>query len=124
MAALVKYNSLREGNIVRQKLWDPDSKLTLEFRGLELAGESGEVCNKLKKLVRQKLGLRGSRTTITDFADELADVIICVDLIAMHLGINLSDAIVRTFNNKSNEQGFPIHLSLTDVGILLDLPRR
>lgn len=76
---------LHKANVARDKEWNPDSVCTLEFWGVELAGEIGEACNIIKKLERERLGMRGSRATLQDLTDELADGIICVDLIACHI---------------------------------------
>lgn len=81
--------ALHKANIERDKEWNPDSTLDLDFWGVELAGEVGEACNIIKKIERERLGLRGSRATLQDLADELADVIICVDLIACHIKMTL-----------------------------------
>lgn len=96
---------LRQANERRQKEWDPTDSITLEFRGNELAGEVGEACNVIKKLARERLGLVGSRATKWQLAEELADVIICADLIAMQMGIDLAYAIEEKFNSTSRERG-------------------
>lgn len=75
--------NLHRANVARQKEWDSsNTKTDLDFWGVELAGEVGEACNIIKKLERERLGMRGSRSTVQDLADELGDVIICCDLIA------------------------------------------
>lgn len=74
---------LHKANIARGIEWEgSNDKCDLSFWGVELAGEVGEACNIIKKIERERLSLRGSRATMQDLADELADVIICVDLIA------------------------------------------
>lgn len=108
-------HTLREANEMRQKEWDPGDQITLEFRGNELAGEVGEVCNVVKKLARERMGIRGSRDTEEHLAEELADVIICVDLIAAALGIDLADAVRAKFNATSNAHGFKTRISALDV---------
>lgn len=105
------FYTLRAANVARQEEWNgstPDTDLS--FKGNELAGEVGEACNLIKKLERERLGLRGSRTTITELAKELADCIICVDLVAAKLGIDLSDAVVKKFNETSVKQGLSVML--------------
>jgi len=92
---------LRQANEQRQKEWDVNNVITIEYRGNELAGEVGEACNLIKKLARERLGIKGSKTTKYELAEELADVVICVDLIAMQLGIDLSYAIEQKFNSTS-----------------------
>lgn len=99
------YGSLREANLARQIEWDGDNQISAAYRGNELAGEVGEACNVIKKLERERMGIRGSRDTIDHLAEELADVIICVDLLAMHYGINLDAAVARKFNATSEKVG-------------------
>lgn len=101
---------LRHANILRDKEWNPDKLLSLTFRGNELAGEIGEACNVIKKLEREKFGLVGSRATVDQLAEELADGVICIDLIAMEYNIPLWDAIRQKFNKTSKERGLTIKL--------------
>lgn len=108
--ALVYYTSLREANLARQAKWDKGNKLTLSCRGNELAGEVGEACNIMKKLERERLGIRGSRATREQLAEELADVMICVDLIAMSEGIDMEDAVRAKFNKTSEAVGLATRL--------------
>jgi NTP pyrophosphatase (non-canonical NTP hydrolase) len=96
---------LRKANYARQQEWDPDDSITLAYRGNELAGEVGEACNVIKKLERERIGIRGSRVTKEMLAEELADVLICVDLIAMHVGIDLYEALRQKFNATSEKYG-------------------
>jgi NTP pyrophosphatase (non-canonical NTP hydrolase) len=96
---------LREANVARQSEWDPDDRISLEYRGNEMAGEVGEACNVIKKLARERMGIRGSRSSLFDLAEELADVVICADLIAMHVGIDLGDAVKEKFNKTSAKIG-------------------
>jgi NTP pyrophosphatase (non-canonical NTP hydrolase) len=103
---------LRRANEKRQQEWDKDNKLTLSFRGNELAGEVGEACNIIKKLERERLNIGGSRSTKEALARELADVVICTDLIAYHVNIDLVQAIVDTFNATSERYGLETQLEL------------
>ena len=97
--------TLRAANLARQAEWDVDGQITLSYRGNELAGEVGEACNIIKKLERERLGIRGSRASLAELAEELADVIICADLIAMQLGIDLDRAVAQKFNKTSEKVG-------------------
>ena len=112
----MKFKDLRKANAERQALWcdDPTRQPDLSFRGNELAGETGEACNVIKKLERERHGWRGSRATVQDLADELADVIICVDLIAMGAGIDLSVAVREKFNLTSRKVGLPTMIGETE----------
>jgi NTP pyrophosphatase (non-canonical NTP hydrolase) len=102
---------LRDANILREKEWDPESKISVLFHGNELAGEVGEACNIIKKLERERMGIRGTRATITELAGELADVVIVADLIALHSGIDLGQAVIDKFNATSTKYGLSVTIS-------------
>lgn len=110
---MTTYASLRDANVARDIEWRGDAApLTLTFRATELAGETGEACNVIKKLERERLGIPGSRDTLEHLAEELADVVICIDLIAMDLGIDLNKAVSDKFNATSEKVGLATRLSL------------
>jgi hypothetical protein len=117
---------LRAANIARNPEWFPDGKppvLPASFRGLELAGEVGEgveaalthlamlsasagrICNIIKKLERERLGLNGSKSTKEALADEIGDFVVCADLIGMDFGIDLWPSTVNKFNGTSTKLG-------------------
>jgi len=127
------FRDLREANLARQKEWDSKGELSLSFKGNEAFGELGEAIeviidllgysaaiasaggrasNHIKKLDREALGLAGSRTTNDALAEELADVLICIDLIAIHQGIDLNAALVAKFNKSSEKLGLLTRMSL------------
>jgi NTP pyrophosphatase (non-canonical NTP hydrolase) len=105
-----EFLKLSVANAVRQAEWDPDDRITLSYRGNELAGETGELCNVLKKLERERFGMRGSRATKEQAGEELADVIICASLIANMLDIKLWPAVVAKFNASSEKLGLKTRL--------------
>ena len=109
----VFHRTLRAANVARQAEWPGGDKLDLSFRGVELAGEVGEACNVIKKLERERLGVKGSRASVEQLADELADVVICADLAALQMGIDLEEAISRKFNATSVAQGLSTRLTRT-----------
>ena len=109
---ILTYHTLREANRERQQQRDTGNQIDLSYRGNELAGEVGEVCNLIKKLERERLGIRGSRASVGELAKELADVVICVDLIAMMMGIDLDEAVMLKFNETSEKVGLPQRLRL------------
>jgi len=100
------FTALRFANVQRNKEWDPEGKIPASFRALELAGEVGELCNIIKKLVRESLGLKGSRATFLQLAQELGDAQICLDLLAMQYSVDLGEATRAAFNDKSRELGW------------------
>lgn len=105
---------LRLANMARQEEWPGAEAADLCFRGLEFAGEAGELANKVKKLVRLQRGIKGTteerETLLFDLMEELADVVICVDLIAMQLDLDLSQAIRGKFNTTSHKHGLKTRL--------------
>lgn len=115
---------LRVANLARAKEWNPTGKdLGGPFAACELAGEVGEaieamsaalgltlasgaICNAVKKAERALAGIAGGTDPKVDLGRELADVVICADLIAMRLGVDLGQAIVEKFNLTSRERSF------------------
>ncbi len=102
--------TIRLANQQRHIEWANGNEVSLSFRGLELAGEAGEACNELKKLERQRLGMVGGKADLKGLTEELADVLICVDLIAMDLGIDLGEAVKAKFNKTSQKYGLAARL--------------
>lgn len=76
---------LRAANIARDVEWNTGAvSVSMLFRANELAGEVGEACNVLKKLDREhNYKIKGSRDTFYHLSEELADIVICADLLAM-----------------------------------------
>lgn len=102
---------LTKANIERQKEWcnngpTPD----LSFRGNELAGETGEACNIIKKLERERHGWRGTRATKEMLAKEIADIVICCSLVSIEVGFDLEDAVKDKFNETSDK--YNLHVKL------------
>ena len=82
-----------------------------------LAGEVGELCNMIKKMQRVERGGvdGGSSYTAKDITkemlkEEIGGIAIYLDLMASLLDIDLSEAIVDTFNQKSIQLDFPQRL--------------
>ncbi len=101
----MNFDSLRKSNQLRHQEWAGGKSLPLAFRGVELGGEAGEACNEIKKIERIRLGIAGGKEDLQALAEELADVIICVDLIAMDLEIDLADAVRAKFDKTSDKYG-------------------
>lgn len=76
-----------------------------------MAGEAGELCNIVKKLRRDELGMVGNKLPRKELMDqaemEIGDVLIYLDLLASALGLSLEQCAIQSFNNKSKELGFP-----------------
>ncbi|UGQ24166.1 MazG-like family protein [Brucella anthropi] len=107
--------SLRAANFARDQEWNTGSeRVSMTFRATELAGEVGEACNVIKKLERERIGLVGSRDTKEHLAEELADIVICTDLVAMDADIDLDAAIAAKFNATSEKNGLSTRLSVSN----------
>ena len=64
---------------------------------LGLAGEAGEVAEKVKKVIRDKEGKLDSET-ITDIGLELGDVLWYLSQLATELGLSLDDIAERNIS--------------------------
>lgn len=94
-----------------------------QWSGLEWAGamcgEAGEAANVAKKLRRVELAIDGNAASerplvpaelVEKLGNECADVLLYLTLLASRYDINLRVAVVRVFNQKSVEMGFPERL--------------
>lgn len=78
-------------------------------------GELGEYANLRKK---QERGDIDALQAYPLLADELADVVIYLDILAFQLGIDLSDAIISKWNRTSERVGSNLRITETDWGRL------
>lgn len=108
----VSLEDLRAANIRRAEEWHGEERQpTIEYRFMELAGEVGEACNAQKKRSRSAMGVRGgAEDNLDHIEEELADVLICLDLVAMDLGIDLGEAVRKKFNKTSEKYGLNARL--------------
>ena len=74
-------------------------------------GELGEAANVLKKLNRERDGIKGNTTSAaalrTQLRREIADTFIYLDLMSQAMGFDLESAVRETFDAKSREIGYP-----------------
>jgi NTP pyrophosphatase (non-canonical NTP hydrolase) len=119
-AYFVSFRKLRTACLARWREWmgaDP-SEVTLIFTTNELAGECGEACNVAKKIERARLGVVGGisgQAAREKLAEELADVVICAQNVALMCRIDLSESLVEKFNKTSVEKGLK---TMFEVGVL------
>lgn len=77
-------------------------------------GELGEAANKAKKLNRVRDGIPGNTESEEELraglADEIADTMIYLDLLAQAAGFDLATAVVSKFNRTSEKIGAPHRL--------------
>lgn len=102
--------------LTRTKLWNSGDPWTTADYSNALAGEVGEICNKVKKLRRIQLGSHLRRQSadpqaiIDDIAGELGGLFVYYVMLAYHLGIDPIDAVRNEFNKVSREEGFDIFM--------------
>ena len=71
--------------------------------GCAVAGEAGELCNLLKKYERNRVP--GDSQNVGPIAEEVADVVIYLDLLCQLLGIDMEQAIADKFDKTSAKIG-------------------
>lgn len=120
------FNTLRRGNKVRLPEFknnegvtahdeDDGSDWSLNDWAVAAVGEIGEACNVLKKVRRGDLTLAEARPMLRQ---EFADVVIYLDLLAGHAGIDLGEAVMETFNAKSVKVGSRVRLAADDYHLV------
>lgn len=112
------FNTLRGANIQRL----PEFKNNLGVAAHEVAdgsdwspndwmvavvGELGEAADVMKKVRRGDLTVEEA---LPKLKQEYADVVIYMDLLAKRVGINLGEAVMETFNNKSIKVGSRVRI--------------
>lgn len=81
------------------------NEMHVTFWATAIAGETGELCNLVKKMAR------GDQGNFKDpIAKEAADVLIYLDLLCTHLDINLEAATISKFNEVSDRVNSPLKL--------------
>jgi NTP pyrophosphatase (non-canonical NTP hydrolase) len=90
MIEINRLAALRRANTERQAEWPGGEKVSTPFRAVELMGEAGELVNLVKKFYRLTEDITGTTETKNQLqiklADELADVVVCLDLVCMTAG--------------------------------------
>ena len=88
--------------------WSPSDWLTA------VTGELGELASLLKMRNRERDGLPGNKFSPTDkqVADEVADVLTYLDLLAAALNVDLGRAAAEKFNEVSERVGFPDRIAI------------
>lgn len=85
--------------------WSPNDWM------VAVVGELGEAANVMKKVRRGDLTLDEARPMLEQ---EYADVIIYLDLLSQQVGIDLGEAVMKTFNAKSEKVGSCVRLAADD----------
>lgn len=72
-----------------------------------VTGELGEAANLIKKVQRGDYTLEESRQ---DLADEFADIVTYLDILAMRAGVDLGEAVKNKFNLVSRRVGADVFI--------------
>lgn len=109
------FKEFRDQNIARCE--SPDgfnhkiSSWSLSDWMVATCGELGEAANVLKKLNRVRDGVPGNKEShselLTQFAEELADVFIYLDLMATAAGHDIEYLVKAKFDKTSAKIGYP-----------------
>lgn len=107
----VAFSTLITATATRSARWhNPDTPWSLSDYAVALAGETGEVCNVIKKLNRARDGMRGNAQSEeelrSDLALELADTLAYLILLAHAANIDLVSAYATKYNEVSVRVGF------------------
>lgn len=105
------FEQFRRANVARCLKWHPagiESWSPSEWL-TAVTGELGELASLLKMRNRERDALPGNKFSPTQkqIADEIADVLTYLDLLAEALGVDLGAAAVEKFNEVSARVGFP-----------------
>lgn len=112
-------SDITETNLARCERWHPgfpqDDTWNLADWSNAMCGEAGELANVVKKIRRKQTGFVGvldgdMQDLLQKAADEVADVYLYLNLVAVKLGVDFQRAIVKKFNEVSELQGFPERL--------------
>lgn len=78
---------------------------------LAIAGETGELCNMIKKRMRNQFD--GDQVSDHDVGEEIADIIIYCDLLAARMGLKTLDKLIwNKFNAVSVKRDSPFFMRI------------
>ena len=81
----------------------PNKGDNLYYPALGLAGEAGEVCEKIKKIMRDKGGVISEEDSI-ELSKELGDVLWYVSALACEINVSLSSVAEENLDKLSSRQ--------------------
>lgn len=107
------FEQVRAVNLDRALEWHPGGleEWSPAEWGNAAAGEMGELCNVLKKILRIDSGIKQAsglsrEVLLREAAKELGDTFLYLDLVATRLGMELEHCVVDTFNRVSIREDF------------------
>lgn len=114
------FKKLAAVNYARCRRWHKSEDLSdwsISDWACAMAGEAGEICNAVKKLRRLEDNLlsknaKGREIKSYEHAkkkigEEIADTVLYLNLLAIRLGLNLEEEVVKKFNSVSRKYKFP-----------------
>ena len=75
---------------------------------MAVTGELGEFANLRKKVLRGDLSMKDAHQAL---ADELADVVCYLDILAFRMGVDLGEAVRSKFNRVSDRVECSVKIS-------------
>ena len=116
------FNTLRKANLKRLPMFKDAKGRTCHSKedGSDwppalwlqaVVGELGEYANLRKKVERGDMTMDEARPLL---ADELADVVIYLDILAHQLGVDLGNAVMEKWNRTSDKVGAPLYIDAED----------
>lgn len=119
---MTEWPDLGGANRMRQVEWLGEVKLPLTFRTNEMAGELGEVAELL--MIRWVPGQRFTEQWRSALADEIADGIICADIVALTLGEPLDLATPEGLASRVSNDYRWCAWALEDMGLLCNAAKK
>ena len=114
------FDAFRSANVARCVKWHPAGIASWSPSDwlTAVTGELGELASLLKMRNRERDGLPGNKFSPSQkqIADELADVLTYLDLLAEVLGVDLGRAAALKFNEVSERAGFPDRINVPTDG--------
>ena len=116
------FNTLRQANLKRLPMFRDAKGRTCHSKDdgsdwspaqwlQAVIGELGEYANLRKKVERGDVTIAEARPAL---ADELADVVIYLDILASQLDVDLGEAVMSKWNRTSEKVGAPIRIDAED----------
>ena len=108
------FAAFRQINLKRCNRWHPNGINSWSYSDwlTAVTGELGELASLIKMKNRERDDLVGNKFSPTDkhISNEIADILIYLDLLAASFNINLENAVKSKFNDTSSRVGFPERL--------------
>lgn len=116
MRTELTFKAFREANVARCVKWHPQGINSWSPSDwlTAVTGELGELASLIKMRNRERDQLPGNKFSPTQkqIADEIADVLTYLDLLAEACGVDLATAAVEKFNEVSARVGFPDRIAI------------